>query len=197
MASLYHDLPQELQSEIVKYLPINPVAKLIKWWKRNEEAMPIMIPKERIVCAKIINTRQEPKKCGCLFWEQHQIDCRWRQASSLPGYCNIVKLTPLQQADQKRLLLLALKNYFKYFQEETDDCDWPDTYWWRTCLPQCEQPCGLLQPLGPIPSVHPKHKHSLSSQQWRVDHPCPSHGNERVPDCTWFSCGNWPVESEQ
>ena len=130
---------------------------MITWNVNNKNLPPLLTIKQRLQYAKIVNTLYKPQQCGCIFFEQHLVECQHIQQEELEGWDSIMNATPLQQADRKRRLLLDLKNSFMYLQEEITEEAWPDNQhlYEKKQIPRPER-------------IHKNHQFSIPSQLYRL-----------------------------
>ena len=115
---IYQRLPKDIRQKIFRYfrhpfaqeLHINPwiISKIINKWA------PPQTPRQRIATAKMVMSAHSSKRCGCIYYEQHQVCCNDIPEEELDTWDPIIKATPIQQAIQKALVLNSIRNVSFY-----------------------------------------------------------------------------------
>ena len=103
---IYYRLPSDIQQKMFKYFR-HPIAQqlhnypwvipqIINSWP------PPPTTKYRLALARMVmNPNPSQQRCGCRYYEQHQVCCNDIPEEELEDWDPLVKATPIQQAIQK------------------------------------------------------------------------------------------------
>ena len=112
---IYNRLPEDIQQKMFIYFR-HPIAQqlhdypwvipqIINNWP------PPPTTKYRIALAKMVAAPiKSRKRCGCIYYEQHQVCCNYLPEEKLDSWDPVVHTTPIQQAIQKSNMCFELKN---------------------------------------------------------------------------------------
>jgi len=115
---IYNKLPEDIQRKMFIYFR-HPIAQqlhdypwvipqIINKWP------PPPTMKYRIALARMIaNPTMGRKRCGCIFYEQHQVCCNDIPEEELDSWDPVVHTTPILQAIQKSNMCFQLKRYIR------------------------------------------------------------------------------------
>ena len=114
---IYERLPYDVKREIIKYFR-HPIAQKLHDY-------PWVIPQViyqwpppptteyRISLARMVNNPGPGRhRCGCRYYEQHQVCCNDVEEEELDSWDPVVRQTPIQQALQKSNLMWEIKGRF-------------------------------------------------------------------------------------
>ena len=118
---IYYKLPHDIQSKICFYFR-HPIAEALHKYpwiipeiKYNWSPPPTT--KKRLAYAYCLYRRRGygggggRKRCGCIWYEQHQLCCNDVPEEELEFWDPVIRTTPLQQALLKMRLMTNLKSH--------------------------------------------------------------------------------------
>ena len=102
---IYDRLPYDVKREIVRYFR-HPLAQalhdypwvipqIINQWP------PPPTTEYRIKIAKMVNNPKCLRRCGCIYYEQHQVCCEDLPEEQLDSWDPVVRSTPIMQGIEK------------------------------------------------------------------------------------------------
>ena len=116
---IYNRLPEDIQHKMFIYFR-HPIAQqlhnypwvipqVIKQWPS------VPTTKYRISLAKMVaNPIISRKRCGCIYYEQHQVCCNDLPEEELDSWDPVVRATPIQQAILKSNVCSELRKKFTH-----------------------------------------------------------------------------------
>ena len=129
---IYYRLPENIQHKIFMHFrhPIaqqlhdNPwiIPKIINKWPAPPTT------EYRLALAKMVNNPYPRKRCGCIYYEQHQVCCNDIPEEELDTWDPVVRATPIQQAIWKNNVCSELKEkvcpyYCEYMARQIEILD--------------------------------------------------------------------------
>ena len=110
---IYERLPYDVKREIIKYFR-HPFAQalhdypwIIREIKNQWPAPPTTT--KRIALARMVMNPGPRKRCGCIYWEQHAVCCKYMDEEDLDTWDPLVRSTPIMQAIHKTKICDELK----------------------------------------------------------------------------------------
>jgi len=115
---IYNRLPEDIQKKMFIYFR-HPVAQQLhdNWWVIPQiinNWPPPPTTEYRLALARMVdNPTTGRHRCGCIYYEQHQVCCNDIPEEELDSWDPVIHTTPILQAIQKSNMCVQIKNQIR------------------------------------------------------------------------------------